>query len=143
MESGWYGTRCERCDRVLLRTQSSEDALKANKSYQFKPFPKLRERISFKRTLTDYEFEALSNAPVPETMDRRWHSVVKGEWLFLIRSWTSYCVFSIKVRTETPHDVIETWASRDRSQYGAPQPDEEIRMLNAAIEAIVHETRRD
>jgi hypothetical protein len=117
--------------------------LKADRSYRFKPFPKLRERISFERRLTDYEFDALSNAPPPETMDRRWHSVVKDGWLHLIRTWTRYCVFKLKVRTKSPHDVVEAWANRDRGQYGAPQPDEEIRMLNAAIEAIVHETRRD
>jgi hypothetical protein len=114
----------------------------ANKSYLFKPFPKLRERISFVRTLTNCEFEALANAPAPETMDRRWHSVVRGGWVYLIRTWTGFCVFKLKVRSESPHDVIETWANRDRSQYGCPRPTEEIEMLNAAIEAIFNETRQ-
>jgi hypothetical protein len=75
--SAWR--ECGHC--VLLRTESSEDTLKAEKSYRFKPFPKFRERISFARTITEYEFHTLSNAPAPETMDRRWHSVVKSEWL--------------------------------------------------------------
>jgi hypothetical protein len=114
--------------------------LKADKSYRFKPFPKLRERISFERTLTDHEFGALSNAPAPQTMDRRWHSVLKGDWLYLIRTWTGFCVFKFKIRTESPHDVIETWASRDLGEYNHPRPKEEIRALNAAIEAVVHET---
>jgi hypothetical protein len=127
----------------LFRKKSGEDTLKVDRSYRFKPFPKLRERIPFKRTFTEQEFEALSNAPLPETMDRRWHSVVKGEWLHLIRTWTGFCIFKFRVRTESPHDVIETWASRDRGQYNHPRPEEEIKMMNAAIEAIVRETRQD
>lgn len=117
--------------------------MKVAKSFRFKLFPKLCERILFERTLTDYEFKALSNAPRPETMDRRWHSVLKGEWMHLIRTWTGFYVFKMKVRTESPHDVIETWASRDRGQYNHPRPEEEIKMMNAAIEAIVRETRQD
>jgi hypothetical protein len=114
--------------------------LKADSSYRFKPFPKLRERISFERTLTEHEFHTLSSAPPPETMDRRWHSVVKGGWLYIVRVWSGYAVFRLKVRTDPPHKVIETWASRDRAQYGCPRLDEEIEMLDAAIEAVLRET---
>jgi hypothetical protein len=113
--------------------------MKADRSYRFKPLPKLRERISFERTLTDYEFGVLSNAPAPQTMDRHWHSVVKGEWLYLIRTWTRFCVFKLKVPSESPHAVIETWANRDRCQYGAPCSVEEIRTLSGAIEAVFRE----
>lgn len=116
--------------------------MKVDRSYRFKLFPQLRERISFERTLTEREFHALSNAPAPETMDRRWHSVVKGGWLYLIRTWTGFCIFKLKVRTESPHVVVEAWANRDRSQYNRTRPAEETKMLNAAIEAILHETRR-
>jgi hypothetical protein len=39
--------------------------------------------------------------------------------------------------------MIGTWASRDGSRYGNPRPAREIEMLNAAIEAIVRETRQE
>jgi hypothetical protein len=102
----------------------------------------LSKRIPFTRTFTDFEFHHLLTSQPPETMDRRWHVVLDGESLDIVRSWTNRCIFRLKVSTERPHQVAEAWSIRQGLAHRSTKTNKQVEQLNQAIEAILEAAAR-
>jgi hypothetical protein len=105
-------------------------------SHQFHPMPKLRAKIPFQRSFTEEQFQCLQLGLIPESMDERWFIFLEGDWLYFTRSWTGYCIFQVRVRTEMPYEVVEAWANRDRGQYRSQGTEEEIALLTMLIDKV-------
>jgi integrase len=100
-----------------------------------------RQRILFERIFTEDELRRLLETPPPETMDTRWHAVLKDGWLCVIRSWTSRIAFKLKISTGLSHHVIEAWAFEDEDQHRTYRDDQMIKNLARAVDAILREAK--
>ena len=113
-------------------------------SWKTHPVPAQREDLGFSGTFTMPEAEALKRGCIPQSMDDRWFICFAGGWLLFFRSWTSHCIFGLRLDA-TPEGMraVESWVSRDPEQYGGTDIEEDRKLVQHLIdELLLHRPER-
>ena len=101
----------------------------ARTSWKTLPCPVEREALSLPLLFSDEEGERLRFGHIPADMDEKWFIFFEDGWLYFHRSWTSDCIFGVKLDgSPAGVRVVEAWASRDRQRYN-PQGIEQEKQL--------------
>ena len=92
--------------------------------------PERREQLAFERTFTAEEFAKIEAGHIPEEMEDKWFVYFEDDWLYFHRSWTGYCIFQLRlIEADEGWHVAEAWVSRDESQYGLQEAEEDLELL--------------
>jgi hypothetical protein len=103
-----------------------------------RPLPRLRIQIPFERSFTRQEFLRLSQGFLAESMNDRWNMFFKDPWLTVVRSWTGFCIYKVRIeKNGTEYKVAKVLISRDRRQYGGDDPREEAELLSFLIDGML------
>jgi hypothetical protein len=107
-------------------------------SWQTKPMPEQRARLSLEHRYTPEEFEAIGRGFVPENMDDKWFIYLEQDWLYLHRSWTGLCIFQARFeRAGNGHRIAEAWVNRDSEQYNSTDASYDAKLLVWLIEYLL------
>ena len=91
---------------------NSEDFEKLHK------LPEERAELNYDRTFREEEFNVLSKGLVAEDMDSKWNAVMHESILYLYRSWTGNCIYSVELlKTDEGYRTKETLVNRNQEQY--------------------------
>jgi hypothetical protein len=103
-----------------------------------RPLPRLRAQIPFERSFTQQEFLRLSQGFVAEGMDDRWNIFFRDPWLTVVRSWTGYCIYKVRIeKNGLECRVTKILINRDRRQYGDDDTQEEAKLLSLLIDEML------
>lgn len=97
--------------------------------------PELREKLNTRLTLSDQEFEQVSHGFLPKSMDDKWFIYMEDKILYIHRSWTGFCIFTVKFeKIGMRYETQEVWVTRDRNQYQSNGLQEDIALLRNVFE---------
>ena len=83
------------------------------------PPQELRAPLGFVGSYAAEEFDVLRGGLRSLEMEDKWDVVFDDPWLLLYRSWTGFCIYGLRFSaSEAGVSVVESWVSRDLSQYG-------------------------
>jgi hypothetical protein len=83
---------------------------------------------------TDAEGERLMLGHIPRNMEDKWFIFFEAGWLYFHRSWTGHCIYGVRLDgSPVGVGVVESWASRDRSQYNTLGVEAEKRLIAQLI----------
>jgi hypothetical protein len=103
-----------------------------------RPLPRLRVQIPFERSFTQKEFLRLSRGLPAQSMDDRWTIFFKDPWLTVVRSWTGFCIYKVRIeKNGVEYRITKVLISRDRRQYGGDDPREEAELLSFLIDEML------
>jgi hypothetical protein len=103
-----------------------------------RPLPRLRVQIPFERRFTQQEILRLSHDFLAESMGDRWNIFFKDPWLTVVRSWTGYCVYKVRIeKNGAEYRVARVLINRDRRQYGGDDTREEAELLSFLIDGML------
>ncbi len=103
-----------------------------------RPLPRLRVQIPFERSFTRQEFSRLSRGLPAQSMDDRWTIFFKDPWLTVVRSWTGFCIYKVRIeKNGLEYKVAKVLVNRDRRQYGGDDPQEEAELLSHLIDEML------
>lgn len=107
-------------------------------SWKTHPAPAQREDLGFYATFTKPEAGALKRGFIPRDMDDRWFICFHDSWLLFYRSWTSYCIYGLRL-DPTPEGmkVMESWVSRDPEQYRGTDIEDDRRLVRHLIDELL------
>ena len=82
--------------------------------------PEMRAPLDFAGSYSGADYAILTRGLHAEEMEDRWDAVFEGPWLYLCRSWTGFCIYGLRFAVSDAGEavVVESWVSRDASQYG-------------------------
>lgn len=107
-----------------------------------RPLPRLRVQIPFERSFTQQEFLRVSQGLLAESMDDRWNIFFKDPWLTVVRVWTGFCIYKVRIeRNGAEYRVAKVLVNRDRRQYGGDDPREEAELLSLLIDGMLSRDR--
>ena len=102
------------------------------------PTPSNFARLDFQATYTEAEFNAMQQGFAPRDMDDRWRIDYAGDWLYLRRSWTGFCIYWLRLeRSANGARVIEAYVSREETQYRGVPLAEERKCLAELIDGFL------
>ena len=82
------------------------------------PLPSARASLSIEREFTEAEYERLALGLIPQDMDDKWFIFLEEDVLYFYRSWTSFCVYWVRLSKEgATYSIAEAYVSRDANQY--------------------------
>ena len=103
-----------------------------------RPLPRLRVQIPFERSFIQKEFLRLSQGLPAQSMDDRWTIFFKDPWLTVVRSWTGFCIYKLRIeKNGAEYKVAKVLVNRDRRQYGGDDTREEAKLLSSLIDYIL------
>jgi hypothetical protein len=103
-----------------------------------RPLPRLRVQIPFERSFTQQEFLRVSQGLLAERMDDRWNIFFKDPWLTVVRLWTGFCIYKVRIEKRgLEYKVTRVLINRDRRQYGGDDPREETELLSFLIDGML------
>ena len=82
--------------------------------------PEMRVPLDFTGSYSNADYAILTRGLQSESMEDRWDVVFEDPWLYLRRSWTGFCIYGLRFAVSDAGEavVVESWVSRDASQYG-------------------------
>lgn len=85
------------------------------------------------------QMDRIQMGVVPRDMDERWLIYYEDDTLYLHRSWTGYCTFSVRfiVLDDGAARMCEYLASRDEEQYGSSDDAKDLNLLNSIIDELL------
>jgi hypothetical protein len=87
-------------------------------SWKVKSMPLARTALHLERSFSFKEYERISLGCIPRDMDDRWFIYLEGEWLYLHRSWTGFCIYQVRLEAVgNSYRIAESWVNKDREQY--------------------------
>lgn len=122
------------------------DEIATRSAWKTLPMPTERTRLEFRLTLSEAQFERVQRGVVPAFMEDRWFAYVENDCLFLHRSWTGFCIYTLRfLKQADGWTVCEIWANRDDGQYKMDDAAADARRLTDAFRYLfdirVPETR--
>ena len=107
-----------------------------------RPLPRLRVQIPFERSFTQKEFLRLSRGLPAQSMDDRWTIFFKDPWLTVVRSWTGFCIYKVRIeKNGVEYRITKVLISRDRRQYGGDDRRVEAELLSFLLDEILSGAR--
>jgi hypothetical protein len=108
-------------------------------SWKTLPPPLQREPLGFAATFNDAETELLVLGLIPKEMEDKWFIYFDRQgWLFLHRSWTGACIYGVQLeRSPGGALVVDSWVSRDPTQYKGTDPEYDRKLLRFLIDALL------
>lgn len=106
--------------------------------WKTEPLPASRARLKLERSFDAVEWHALQQGVIPEEMEDKWFIYEEGGWLNFHRSWTGFCVYSVRLQpTPAGMEVAETWVNRDKEQYTCVDDAYDARLLSWLIDVLL------
>lgn len=92
--------------------------------------------IAWQAAFSTAEFDRIRQGAIPDEMEDRWFSFFEEPNLFLLRSWTGYCIYRVTF-THRAGDVVVQQAvvSANINHYARSSDDYEV----AFLEFLVHQ----
>jgi hypothetical protein len=122
-------------------------------SWKTLPPPQQRESLGFDAVFDHAATELLVLGLVPAGMEDKWFIYFEGPanrrpayrgpayrqgWLFLHRSWTGACIYGVQLeRSPGGARVVDSWVSRDPTQYKGTDLDYDRKLLRFLIDALL------
>ena len=107
-------------------------------SWKIKPMPKARARLDVSAQFTRGKLLHLRLGRVPGEMEEKWFAFVEGDWIYLHRSWTGFCIYAARLELRGDvHQIVEAWVNRDTNQYQGKDDEEDQQMLVNLIHAVM------
>ena len=107
-------------------------------SWKTLPPPPQREPLDFAAVFDDAGTELLVLGLVPREMEDKWFIYFEQGWLFLHRSWTGACIYGVQLeRSPEGARVVDSWVSRDPTQYKGTDLDYDRKLLRFLIDALL------
>jgi len=71
-------------------------------------------------------------------MDDRWNIFFRDPWLTVVRSWTGFCIYKVRIeKNGEEYKVAKVLINRDRRQYGGDDTREEAEILSFLIDEML------
>jgi hypothetical protein len=102
------------------------------------PMPQRQTQLAFLHQYSATEAARLRFGLVPAQMEDKWFIFVEGEWLYLYRSWSGFCMF--RARLEPAGDgmrVAEAWVNREPEQYSGTDDVYDVALLGFLIDRLL------
>ena len=107
-------------------------------SWKTLPPPQQREPLGFAATFDDAETESLVLGLVPKEMEDKWFIYFEHGWLLFHRSWTGACIYGVHLERSTGGArVVDSWVSRDPTQYKGDDVEYDRKLLRFLIDAFL------
>ena len=120
-------------------------------SWKSLPPPQQREPLEFAAPFNDAETELLVLGLVPKDLEDKWfvyfeapgnrqpaHREPAHGWLLFHRSWTGACIYGLHLeRSAGGARVVDSWASRDPTQYKGTDIEYDRKLLRFLIDALL------
>ena len=107
-------------------------------SWKTLPPPQQREPLDFAAVFDDAGTELLVLGLVPREMEDKWFIYFEQGWLFLHRSWTGACIYGVQLeRSPEGARVVDSWVSRDPTQYKGTDLYYDRKLLRFLIDALL------
>jgi hypothetical protein len=107
-------------------------------SWKTLPPPQQREPLGFAATFNDAETESLVLGLVPKEMEDKWFIYLEHGWLLFHRSWTGACIYGVHLERSTGGArVVDSWVSRDPTQYKGDDVEYDRKLLRFLIDAFL------
>jgi hypothetical protein len=111
-------------------------------SWKHLPAPAQREDLHFEALFTMEEGEQLMKGVVPEVMEDKWFIYYSDGWLRFHRSWTGAFIYALRLEPASGGvRVVESWVSRDPSQYQGVDTDYDRLLVRCLIDALLLQKR--
>jgi len=105
---------------------------------KLKKIPKERAELNYRRTFSEEEYRLLENGLVAEDMDSKWNAVMFEGCLYLYRSWTGNCIYSVEfLKTEKGYLAGQTLVNRDQEQYKSKDNKHDTLLLDFFISNLM------
>jgi hypothetical protein len=107
------------------------------------PPPAQREPLEFAAVFNNAETELLVLGLIPKGMDDKWFVYFEGSayrqgWLLFHRSWTGACIYGLQLEgSSAGARVVDSWVSRDPTQYKGTDVDYDRKLLRFLIDAFL------
>jgi hypothetical protein len=112
-------------------------------SWKTLPTPAQREPLEFAADFSNAETELLVMGLIPKGMEDKWFVYFEGPanrhgWLLFHRSWTGACIYGLQLEgSPAGARVIDSWVSRDPTQYKGADVDYDRKLLRFLIDAFL------
>lgn len=107
----------------------------ASKPLTFKELSTSRAKLNYNRSFNTSEFEKIQNGFITKGIDDRWYIFYENWQIFFLRSWTSDCIYMIKLTNVGDRiEVEEALVCRDNNIYTFDTEDYDVKELNWLID---------
>jgi hypothetical protein len=112
-------------------------------SWKTLPPPGQRAPLGFAAAFNDAEAELLVLGLIPKGMEDKWFIYFEGPayrqgWLLFHRSWTGACIYGVQLEgAPTGARVVDSWVSRDPTQYKGTDVEYDRKLLRFLIDAFL------
>lgn len=74
-----------------------------------------RQQLLLAMSFTTEEYENLRQGRIPQQMEDKWFIFLEGDWLYLHRSWSGFCVAQVEIKrtTDAMYSITDCWIERD------------------------------
>jgi hypothetical protein len=123
----------------LIRPTIARNMTRASRtSWKTLPPPQQREALGFTVTFNDAQTEMLVLGLVPQNMEDKWFVFFDHQWLLFHRSWTGACIYGVHLeRSAGGARVVDSWVSRDPTQYKGTDVEYDRKLLRFLIDALL------
>lgn len=106
--------------------------------WKTEPLPSKHAVIPLDRHFTAEEMTIIRRGVIPKQMEDKWFVYWSDGELFFHRSWTGYCIYVTKFKTDTDGcTMVEALANRDLEQYQETNDEEDKAMISFLIDVLV------
>jgi|TARA_B110000902_G_scaffold242334_1_gene293577 hypothetical protein len=106
--------------------------------WKTQPFPNDIEKLGYQNSFLGSDAEKLIAGHMPQVMEDKWFVYSEDGWVYFVRSWTGFHIFAIQLAETSGGNVNVTasWVSTDLNQYQSRGKENDIKSLNAIINAL-------
>jgi hypothetical protein len=115
-----------------------QDKIATKDSWKILPRPTARADLAFTGSYTSEEFERMKRGLIPRQMEDKWLIYFEESWIYFHRSWTGPCIYGIRFESSiTGVFAVESWVSRDSTQYRETRTDYDQLVAKFLIDALL------
>ena len=95
-------------------------------------------KLNYTRLFSTDEYSKLIQGLVAQSMDEKWNSYVHEDVIYLHRSWTGHCIYSVKLQeTTNGFQAKGTVVNRNSDQYNASDDSYDLLLLDFLISNLL------
>lgn len=107
-------------------------------SWKHEPMSSEWEEIPYRDEFSESEMEQIGLGYIPEVMEEKWFIYMDGDWLYLHRSWTGFCMYMVRFEKKMNRYVVgEAWASRDITKRSWVSDEHDAQELRSLIRLLL------
>lgn len=78
------------------------------------------EEFDLELVLSNTEFNLFDKGVFAESMDRKWNIFVIADFMYMVRSWTNYCIYKIHLKRQAEFvTLLKAFVTKDKTQYNS------------------------